>query len=339
MLTAMRWPSATVLLALSLAAGGCGSDAPPAGPTPPRVQLDLVRTLEHGNDAGALAFSPDGRILATGGWNIGEEGTVKLWSTATWSETASFTAFFQGVYSLGFLPDSVRLAGSGFDPAGDDVKLWDLSSARVVWALHRSRPQSLAVSPDGEWVAVASSEEREIEVLSARDGSLLRRFTAHEWQLLTLAVSSDGRYLVSGAADTRVKVWSLPAFTEKAVLVGHVNPVWAVAASRDGRYAGSATIDNSVRLWRTSDGSAMASDNQGARVWSVAFSPDGTLLATGGDSGVVVYRVSETMERLATAEGRASDVQFSPDGQLLAASLQDNVPTTPGTIRIWRVSR
>ena len=334
----MRWPSATVVVTLSLTVAGCGSDEPTT-PTPPRVQLELLRTLQHGTDAGALAFSPDGRILATGGWTIGQEGTVKLWSTATWSEAASFTAFFQGVYSLGFLPDGVRLAGSGFDPAGEGVKLWDAPSARVLWSRDRSRPRSLAVSPDGEWLAVASSDEREIEVLSVRDGSLLRRFTAHEWQLLTLAVSADGRYLVSGAADTRVKIWSLPAFTEQAVLVGHVNPVWAVAASRDGRYVGSATIDNTVRLWRTSDGSAIASDDQGARVWSVAFSPDGTLLASGGNSGVVVYRVAETMERLASAGGAASDVQFSPDGQLLAASLEDSIQGTAGTIRIWRVSR
>ena len=73
----------------------------------------------------------------------------------------------------------------------------------------------------------------------------------------------------------------------------------------------------------------------------MAFSPDGELLATGGDAGVFLYRVSDALETVATAGPgvRASDVQFSPDSRFLAASLADNIEATAGTIRVWSVDR
>ena len=97
-----------------------------------------MRTLEHGNDADALAFAPDGRTLATGGETIGAEGTVKLWSTSSWSEMASFSAFAYGIYDLVFTPDGTRLAVSGYD-ASAGVKLWEVPGVRLLWARSRRR--------------------------------------------------------------------------------------------------------------------------------------------------------------------------------------------------------
>ncbi len=328
------------LLALAAFGGGCGSETTPSDDSEPRgLRLTFVRTLEHGNDAGALAFAPDGRTLATGGGMIGAEGTVKLWSTSSWSETASFSAFSQTVYSLAFTPDGMRLAGSGYDPRAS-VKLWEVPGARLLWSRNRSTPQSLAMSPDGRQLAVCSAADREVEIVRVADGTLSLAFTAHEFGLLSLAFSGDGRYLVSGGGGDRlVKLWRAPAFSEEAVFAGSGAAVWSVAASPDGRYVASGTLDSLVRLWRTSDHSAVATDPQSAWIWSVAFSPDGQLLATGGDAGVYLYRVSDTLEMVATASVRASDVQFSPDGRFLAASLADNIEATAGAITIWSVDR
>ncbi len=140
------------------------------------------------------------------------------------------------------------------------------------------------------------------------DGTVARGFTARQFAILSLAFSADGRYLVSGGGGDRVA---------------------------------SGTLDSLVRLWRTSDHAAVATAAQTAWIWSVAFSPDGTLLATGGDGGVFLYRVSDTLEEVATAGAgvRASAVRFSPDGRFLAASLADNVEATPGTVTIWSVER
>ncbi len=321
--------------------GGCAleKETPPDNAQPRGITLTLVRSLEHGNDAGALAFAPDGQTLATGGGMIGGEGTIKLWSTSSWTETASFSAFFRSVYALAFTPDSTRLAASGFD-LDASLKLWQLPSRRLLWSRNRSLPLSLAMSPDGSQLAVSSGDDHQIEIVTVADGSLARTFTAHQFAILSLAFSGDGRYLVSGGGGDRlVKLWRLPAFSEEAVFSGSGAAVWSVAASPDGRYVASGTLDSLVRLWRTSDHSAVATAPQTAWIWSVAFSPDGQLLATGGDSGVYLYRVSDTLEQVAMASVRASDVQFSPDGRLLAASLADNVETTPGTITIWSVDR
>ena len=331
---------AVITLLAVMAMGGCGSEkeTPSENTQPGGIKLTFLRTLEHGNDAGALAFSPDGRTLATGGEMIGAEGTVKLWSTSGWTETASFSAFFRTVYSLAFTADSTRLAGSGFEP-GAGVKLWQLPSARLLWSRERSQPLSLAMSPDGRQLAVCGGDGQ-IEMVTLADGALARSFTAHRFAILSLAFSGDGKYLVSGGGGDRlVKLWRAPAFGEEAVFSGSGAAVWSVAASPDGRYVASGTLDSLVRLWRTGDHSLAATAPQSAWIWSVAFSPDGQLLATAGDAGVYLYRVSDTLEQVATASVRASDVQFSPDGRILAATLADNIEMTPGSVTIWSVDR
>jgi len=323
--------------------GGGGDPTPPApSPTPRPIALTLTRTLTHGNDANAIAFSPDGQVLASGGDDIGQPGTVKLWSTSSWGETASFPGFFRSVYSLAFRPGGGFLVGGGYEPAGRDVTLWEVPGGRIVWQHDRYLPRSVAVSPDGQWLAIASANDPEIEILALPSGQPVRVFTAHSRPILALAFSPDGRRLASGGADHVVKVWRVPDFTEEAQFVGHTAPVWSVAFSPDGQYVASGTIDSTARIWRLSDRSAFRTYYQEYWVWSVAFSPDGELLASGGYVPIRLYRVgSAATEPVASAGATeyATALLFSPDGRYLVSALADNVENTPGAIKVWSVSR
>ncbi len=335
-----------LLLSTAILGPGCGGDGEPTtpspSPTPRPVSLTLARTLTHGNDANAIAFSPDGQVLASGGGDIGEPGTVKLWSTSSWGETASFPGFFRSVYSLAFLPRGGFLVGGGYEPAGRDVTLWEVPGARIVWQHDRYMPRSVAVSPDGQWLAIASVNDPDVEILALPSGQPVRVFTAHARPILALAFSPDGRRLASGGADHVVKVWRVPDFMEEAQFVGHTAPVWSVAFSPDGQYVASGTIDSTARIWRVSDRSAFRTYYQEDWVWAVAFSPDGELLASGGDVPIRLYRVgSAATEPVASAGATeyATALLFSPDGRYLVSALADNVQSTPGVIKVWSVSR
>ncbi len=228
-----------LLLSVGILGPGCGGDGGPTppspSPTPRPVSLTLARTLTHGNDANAIALSPDGQVLASGGGDIGQPCTVKLWSTSSWGETASFPGFFRSVYSLAFLPGGGFLVGGGYEAAGRDVTLWEVPGGRVVWQRDRYMPRSVTVSPDGQWLAIASANDPDIEIIALPGRQLFRVFTAHSRSILALAFSPDGRRLVSGGADHVVKVWRVPDFTEEAQFLGHTAPVWSVAFSPDGQ--------------------------------------------------------------------------------------------------------
>jgi len=334
-------PARLWIALLAIGVGGCGEGAaPPApAPMPPELALSPVATLTHGAEVEAIAFSPDGTLLASGGGDIGTPDTVVLWDTARWERVASFPAF-PGVYSLAFSPSGAVLFGGGYDPAGGEVRAWSVPEGGLRWVHDRYMPRALAVSSDGRWLAIGSADDPYVEILALPDGELARRFTAHGKPVLSLAFAADSELLLSGSADHLVRTWALPDYAEVSTFSGHTAPVWSVAPSPDGTYLASGTIDSTARLWQP-DGNPVQVWYQEDWIWSVAFSPDGELLATGGAAGVRLYSVAGGNEPIAWTDpsAYATRVAFSPDGEYLVSALADNVASTPGTIRIWRVSR
>ncbi len=332
-----------MLLLAAVVAGGCGgadTGRSPA-PTPRVISLTLTRTLGHGNDVGAIALSPDGQTLASGGGDIGQPSTVKLWSTTSWTETTTIAGFFRSVYSLAFLPGGTSLVAGGFEAAGDDVRQWQLPAGQVVWQHDRYMPRAVAVSPDGKWLAIGSADDADIEIVALPSHKVVQVLTAHENATLALAFSADGSWLASAGADHLVKLWRVPEFTEAFRFVGHKAPVWSVAFSPDSRYLASGTIDSTARVWRLSDRSAFRTYSQEDWVWAVAFSPDGELLASAGNVPIRLYRVaSESTDPVAAAgaDAQATSLLFTPDGRALVSALGDNAGTA-GSIKVWSVER
>jgi cytochrome c len=167
------------------------------------------------------------------------------------------------------------------------------------------------------------------------------RYTAHGGPVKSLSLSADGRWLASTGFDYTTVLWSLPAFAEQRVLIGHEAAVNTAAFSPDGRYLVTASDDQTIRVWRL-DGLPDADDApqprvlQGhtAKIVGLAFSPDGSRLASSSwDGSIGLWSVPEfdNLAFLKAHEGPVNAAVFSQSGQTLYSAGGD------GHVRLWDV--
>jgi WD40 repeat protein len=320
-----------------------------------------VRTLTgHISDVTSVAFSPDGRLLASGS----DDNTIKLWDVATGSLVRTLTGHTWRVTSVAFSPDG-RLLASG--SADGTIRLWDVASGSLVRSLTGHTGSvflSVAFSPDGRLLASGSCEryesrcvQGEIKLWDVASGSLVRSLTGHTGSVLSVAFSPDGRLLASGAAwpDATIKLWDVASGSLVRTLTGHSESVWSVAFSPDGRLLASGScgqrtisgfcIQGEIKLWDVASGREVRSlTGHTDDVTSVAFSPNGRLLASGSCGKVENYFCVQGEIKLwdmasgslvRTLSGHTdwvTSVAFSPDGRLLASGSWDN------TIKLWDIS-
>jgi WD40 repeat protein len=306
---------------------------------PALQRSSYLTTFLHGHThtVTSVAFSPDGKILASGSW----DDTIRLWDVATrQSLGAPLTGHTTNdVTSVAFSPDGTILASGSQDKT---IILWDVATRQSLGAPltgHTQYLRSVAFSPDGKTLASGGEDKTIILWDVATRRPLGVPLTDHTAAVRSVAFSPDGKTLASSGEDKTIILWDVATRRPlNAPLTGHTGSVMYIAFSPDGKTLASGSWDKTIILWdvatRTPLGPPLTGHTDSLR--SVAFSPDGKTLASGGgEKKIILWDLWDMATRpsLTGHTGSVWSVVFSPDGTILASGSRDH------TIRLWDVAK
>ncbi len=312
----------TIFLAIFLAGACVYSPAALCG-----QESLLTKSLGNSRIIYSIAFSPDGRFIASGG----VDNTLKLWSLEDGSTVKTFKGHRNFVNSVAFSPDGRRLASASEDGT---VKLWDIEDGSCLNTLkgHQDSVWSVAFFPDGERLASGSTDGT-IRLWQTSAGLPYRIINSRSGYVYSVSISSDGKYLASGGAGRAIKVWDAESGARRLTLEGHSGAVNSVAFSGAGDHLVSGSDDGSVKVWRLSDGVCLKTFKPSQYpVLAVAYSPDGAFVFAGGSDRMVNAWNASQGTLVRTFQGHSGSVKslaLSRDGKYLASGSFDK------TIKLW----
>jgi WD40 repeat protein/serine/threonine protein kinase len=287
----------------------------------------LVLRLQPAARVHCLAFSPDGKRLASGGGNNGLFGTansgeLRLWDATTGKEVLAVKNLPDNINSVAFSPDGKRLAvARGADNwflATLDVRVLDAATGQdqvfLQGNLFEPPASPVLFSPDGQRLLGGN------RVWDAATGRKLLSLTGDTWKTAALAQSHDGQWIVTGSSEGTLRVWDAAKGQVRQLLKGHRGSVTHVVFSPDGKLLASGSRDTAVKLWDLTAPEEPLTIKAPAQGKALALSSDGRRLAAGGVKAIQVWDTTtgrdvwQFKDLLYEVEGLA----FSPDGKHLA---------------------
>jgi WD40 repeat protein len=239
--------------------------------------------VAHRDLVQSLAFSPDGQLLASGGFR-----EVKLWRRPHDVRKADLAGGTAPATSLATSADQ-KWAATG--QANGEIKLWDMGTLKDPRTLagHTAPVTGVRFTPDGAKL-VSTSDDKTIRLWNVADGAAAGQLETPA-AISSLALVADGAQLATGHADNLIRLWTLDAaghFAPGAEISGHGGPVVALAASpADKSQLVSASADGTVRQWNLADGQQIREIKHGAALTALAVRSDGKQIASAGADNLI----------------------------------------------------
>jgi WD40 repeat protein len=303
-----------------------------------RAKNDRATIAAHSGRVNAVAWSPDGKAIAS----CGQDGFVKMWDAESGKEIASLVAHAGGATAIAFSARGELLATAGADGT---VKLWDVASRKITATYygHLKSVRSVAISPDAASLVSASDDGtlRFWDVVS-------RKATATRWgrpqsrepsvddptqAVRSIAWSPDSLLVASGGYQV-VRLWDATSATAKTMLSVPEGTVTALAFSPQGKTLAAGT-DGAIYRWDVESlvPRSLPVAVEG-RVNGLRYSADGRQVAAATDHGAILFHeradgARGEMLRLEGHLGAVTGIAFSPSGEAVVTSGDD------GTLRLW----
>jgi WD40 repeat protein len=319
-----RW-----LAVLTIAGAVTGCDSPDDGTV---IRKDRVSIAGHKDRVRKLSFSPNGKTLASGS----EDGTVKIWDTATWQLVRSIEDRAEKppkVMAVAYSPDGKRLA---VGRAGGALKLYDdLGKEFIGLGGGQEHVWDIAFSPDGRYIATARAKF--VDIWNADTGAAVKSLEVSDSQLWCVAFSPDGKWVASGGFERDVvRLSNVASGTAGLTLNGFHAFASSLAFFRDGKTI--ATGGDFVWLHDATNGQEKAmlrGHNSGSR--SLAISADESRLVSAGAAGDVRVWDLGAKKVLSTYWGSPREILWSialsPDGRTIVSGSEK------GTLKVWDMVR
>jgi WD40 repeat protein len=290
----------------------------------------LINTLNAESKVFAIAISPDGKILASGG----TDGKIRLWDLTTQTIRRTLPGHSDLVKAIAFSKDGKMLASSGLDRV---AKVWDVQTGNemAIFREERNQAHAVAFNPNEPTLAIGLTNGA-IKVCRV-DTRSCRNIPGRLGGVMSLAYTPNGDAIASGSVDNTIRLWSVRQRDFGALIrtfTGHRFSILSLALSSDGQTLVSSSEDSTIKVWDTNTGQLRFSISSGIKAYGVAISPDGNILASSNNSEIKLWNLSNKQElgTLRQHTGVVRSLAFSSDGRLASGS-EDN------TISIWQRQR
>ena len=272
-------------------------------------------------------FSPDGSVVALG--HTSHE--VRLHDTRTGELIGAPIAVGGNAWGIMFSKDSKKLIVTTANGLVQCYSVEDGMQLHETIDVHATI-QPAEISSDGTFFVTGSTDG--IVRIFALDTFTLMHEMKHGSEINAVAISPNGREVVSAGEDHVLRVWDVETGVQLRELTGHTNEVMMVTYSPDGEQLLTASLDFTARIWNAKNGSLVHKLSHQGEVLDIAITPDGSWIATGSrDRTAVIWNAKNgkpIINGLLHAQG-VRNVQFSPDGTQLLTSSFDG-------LRLWDVA-